>query len=349
MRFFDLTGYMADMVYELVPGVRRQGHNQLNFRCPICGDGKKKTSRRGHFYLAEGTYYCWNAGCPAYEHGMSGLQFLSAVTGKTYTELKSELIKRAGTFNNITVKEQPQQKLNTKTQTQDINSLFDDLSEKKTVSLENINKRLEENKWTFLPDWVEAEVNKRKIYSSPFIPKNWELYYDKITDRLVIPWTDEYYQLRALTKQQEYESGKYLFPPEIKKPIFGLNMIDPEFKYIFLLEGVFDAIFVKNGCAVGSLKLSNTQEEILSSYKDYTIVYFMDNQYKDKSSFEATKKIAKEQPWINLFIWPKQLKQFKDVNDSVIFHDEFLKVWSNKEFLKSRIFNGVKALLELKR
>ena len=111
MRFFDLTGYMADMVYELVPGVRRQGHNQLNFRCPICGDGKKKTSRRGHFYLAEGTYYCWNAGCPAYEHGMSGLQFLSAVTGKTYTELKSELIKRAGTFNNITVKEQAKQNI----------------------------------------------------------------------------------------------------------------------------------------------------------------------------------------------------------------------------------------------
>jgi hypothetical protein len=61
MQLFDLTNYIVDMIYELVPDIRRQGHNQLNFRCPICGDGKKKQSRRGHFYLNEGTYYCWNA------------------------------------------------------------------------------------------------------------------------------------------------------------------------------------------------------------------------------------------------------------------------------------------------
>ena len=53
MQFFDLNSYMSDMIFELVPGVRRQVHNQLNFRCPICGDGKKKQSRRGHFYLNE--------------------------------------------------------------------------------------------------------------------------------------------------------------------------------------------------------------------------------------------------------------------------------------------------------
>lgn len=71
MQLFDLTNYIVDMIYELVPDIRRQGHNQLNFRCPICGDGKKKQSRRGHFYLNEGTYYCWNAGCPANGKGMS--------------------------------------------------------------------------------------------------------------------------------------------------------------------------------------------------------------------------------------------------------------------------------------
>ena len=45
------------------------------------------------------------------------------------------------------------------------------------------------------------------------------------------------------------------------------------FKYLFLLEGVFDAIFVKNGLAVGSLKLSNKQQEILEQYKDTPITY----------------------------------------------------------------------------
>lgn len=74
-----------------------------------------------------------------------------------------------------------------------------------------------------MPDWVKAEVDKRKIFKSPYIQRNWNLYYDKITNRLVIPWTDDYYQLRALTKKQEEESGKYMFPPEVEKPIFRIK------------------------------------------------------------------------------------------------------------------------------
>lgn len=351
MSFLDLNSYMADMIYELVPGVRRQGNNQLNFRCPICGDGKKKQSRRGHFYLNEGTYYCWNAGCPANGKGMSGLQFLSALTKKTHAELKSELIKRAGAFQNV-IKSNDENILNKKQikqESTDINNLFGDLIETRKQNESLKTQKLLDNDWTILPDWVEKEVAKRKIYISPFIKSDWELYYDKRTNRLVIPWTNDYYQLRALNKKQEKESGKYLFPPEIEKPIFGLDMIDPTFKYLFLLEGVFDAIFVKNGLAVGSLKLSNKQKELLEQYKDYTIVYFMDNQYKDKSSYLETLKIAKEQPGIKLFIWPEKLAQFKDVNDSIIYSDDFLKLWSNEGFLIKNIFSGLKARLQLKK
>ena len=344
MQFLDITSYMADMIYQLVPGVRRQGTNQLNFRCPICGDGKKKTSRRGHFYLNDGTYYCWNAGCPAHDHGMTGLQFLSALTKKSQYEIKIELIKMAGSFQSVVNKSTVQNKSKT---AEDINALFNDLKIKKKNKQSLIEQQLTDNNWSYLPDWVEQEVDKRKIYKSPFIKSDWQLFYDKKTNRLVIPWTDEYYQLRALTKKQEQESGKYLFPPEIEKPIFGLNMIDTSFKYLFLLEGVFDAIFVKNGLAVGSLNLSNHQQQILEDYTDYTIVYFMDNQYKDKSSYNQTLKLCKEKPWINLFIWPEKLKQFKDVNETIIYSDDFLRLWSNEQFLKSRIFNGIKAKLAL--
>lgn len=73
----------------------------------------------------------------------------------------------------------------------------------------------------------------------------------------------------------------------------------------------------------------------------------MDNQYVDKSSYEETLKLAKENPSINLFVWPKQLTKFKDVNDSIIYSDEFLKVWSNPQFLTHRIFHGIKARMEL--
>lgn len=336
MQFLDITSYMADMIYQLVPGVRRQENNQLNFRCPICGDGKKKTSRRGHFYLNDGTYYCWNAGCPAHEHGMTGLQFLSALTKKPQYQIKAELIKLAGDFHNALHNNANNISTET-TQKSSINDLFNDLKSKRKKDQQS-EIILDEN-WVELPQWVQEIVDKRKIYESQFIKDTWQLYYDKKTNRLVIPWTNEYYQLRALTKKQEQESGKYLFPPEIEKPIFGLDMIDSSFKYLFLLEGVFDAIFVKNGLAVGSLNLSNHQQNILDNYKDYTIVYFMDNQYKDKSSYDQTLKLCKEKPWINLFIWPEKLKQFKDVNDTIIYSNDFLRLWSNKQFLISRVFN----------
>lgn len=240
------------------------------------------------------------------------------------------MIKRAGTFNSVLLENSIEC-----TPKKSINDIFADIKKQKSV----VEQNLENNNWAILPTWLKEYVDQRKIYKSPYIKKTWELLYDKTTNRLVIPWTDEYYQERAITKQQEEEEGKYLFPPETEKPVFGLDLIDPNFKYLFLLEGVFDAIFVKNGLAVGSLKLSNHQKEILAQYKDYTIVYFMDNQYKDQSSHDETLKLTKENPWINIFIWPEKLKKYKDVNESIIASDEFLRLWSNEKFLTSRVFN----------
>lgn len=330
---FDLNSEMLQMVYELVPNIHRHG-NQLNFHCPLCGDGKKKSSRRGYWYINTGSYYCFNGGCIANEKGLNGIQFLSLLTGKSASEIKTDLIKRAGRFKNV-LSAAP---LSTFNEQEVLNNLFGDAKERKKNNLINQD-------WIDLPTEVQKEVDRRKIYMSPFIAKDWRLYYDKRKNRLVIPWTKEYYQERALTKKQEYEEGKYLFPPQIDKPIYGLNTIDTNFKYLFLLEGVFDAIWVKNGLAVGSLILSQKQKETLKNYSDYTIVYFMDNQFKDQSARNETIKIAKQNPFQKMFIWPKKLAMFKDVNESVIYSNDFIKLWSNQKFLTSNIANGIKATL----
>ena len=331
---FDLNSEMLQMVYELVPNIHRQG-NHLNFHCPLCGDGKKKSSRRGYWYINTGSYYCFNGGCVANEKGLNGLQFLSLLTGKSVTEIKTELIKRAGTFRHA-LSAQP-----LSTQTNELEDIFGTLKEKKKSTILN-------DDWVELPSQVQKVVDQRKIYQSPFIAKDWRLYYDKKKNRLVIPWTKEYYQERALTKKQEYEEGKYLFPPNVDKPIYGLDTIDTNFKYLFLLEGVFDAIWVKNGLAVGSLILSEKQKETLKAYSDYKIVYFMDNQFKDQSARNQTIKIAKQKPFQDLFIWPKKLAMFKDVNETIIYSDDFIKLWSNQKFLTQNIANGIKASLLIK-
>ena len=101
MQFFDLNNYMVDMIYELVPGVRRQRNWSIKFPLSNLSETERKRLLvDGHFYISTGTYYCWNAGCAAYDKGMSGLQFLSALTNRPQYDIKAELIKRANTFNN---------------------------------------------------------------------------------------------------------------------------------------------------------------------------------------------------------------------------------------------------------
>ena len=339
MSFFDLNTYMADMVYDYIPGVKRVGSNKLNFRCPLCGDGKKKTSHRGWFYIDTGSYFCWNAGCIAADTGIQGLKFLSLVSGKPISEIKSELIKKAGSFSNAL--EKPEIK--------NISfSLFNDENNDSKIEKYILDK-IDLGDWTDkLPKFVQSYLENRKLNKASFLSKDYKFYYDKKLKRLVIPWTNEYYQERTIFKSQSKED-KYLFPSNSEKPIFGLENIDTKFKYIFLVEGVFDSIWVKNGVAVGSLTLSNHQKELLKPYEnDYTIVYLMDNQHSDKSSLEKTIKLCEKNPYANIFIWPKALHMFKDINDTIIFHDKFINVWKDENYLKKYIFNGIRAKLELK-
>lgn len=333
--FLDLKDYMSELVYEYVPGVHRVGQNKLNFRCPICGDGHKSTSKRGWFYLDTGSYYCWNAGCPANDHGMSGVRFLSEVSGKSIAEIKNELIAKAGTFkpNEYNLKS--------------LDSMFSD-NEQDEKRFRCIDEKVKDGIWSEeLPLFASKYVEDRKLLEAPYLPKSFKFYYDKQLKRLVIPWTDDYYQERTLLRSQ-WKEPKYRFPPGVEKPIFGLDMIDPEFKYIFILEGAFDSVWCKNGIAAGALKLSNHQRDLLKPYEnDFTIVWMPDNQHADKSSHDKTMKLIQDHPYERVFIWPKVLKKFKDVNETIMFSDKFIELWKSEKFLTQNISSGLQAQMKM--
>lgn len=336
MSYFDLKPYIVDLIYENVSGVSRQG-NQLNFRCPICGDGHKRKSKRGHFYLDTNSYYCFNGGCEANEHGMSGLVFLSKILAMPVQDVKKELIKRAGSM-----KKAMEEAKNIPIVETSKNKVYIPSSEGL------VQEHILDGDWTDeLPSFVEEIIEKRKLRKAPFLPKNFHFYFDKNEERLVIPWNENYYQERAITYEQEKEA-KYKFPSDIEKPIFGITEIDKHIPYIFLVEGVFDSIWVKNGVAVGSLTISNHQRKILKDQNaNFELVYLMDNQWKDKTSFEKTQKILQEEPFTKVFIWPKELSRFKDINESIMYSDKMINLWSNIDFLKSRIAHGIKGMLML--
>ena len=337
-RLIDFKDYMADLVYEYVSGVRRVGSNRLNFRCPICGDGKKSTSHRGWFYLDSGSYFCWNAGCPANEHGMSGIKFLSLVSGKDIADIKAELIAKAGEF------EPGIEKFEVKS----LSSFFnDDIKHERKTTI--FTEKCDDGEWTEdLPKYALRYVEDRKLDRATFRPSWFKFYFDNKLKRIVIPWSDEYYQERTILKSQKDED-KYKFPFGIEKPIFGLDTLDENFKYIFICEGVFDSIWVKNGIAAGSLRLSKHQLDILDEYrKSYTIVYMPDNQHSDEASYNKTIDLTKKHPYEKIFIWPYKLRHFKDVNETIIYSDKFIDVWKNEKFLTGNVASGIMAQLKLK-
>jgi len=84
--------FCLNKLLENVSGVR-QSSDRINLRCPICGDSRKsKSTKRGWYYINSNSYYCWNSGCPASDKGMSGMQFISALTGEAYNDLRVEYL-----------------------------------------------------------------------------------------------------------------------------------------------------------------------------------------------------------------------------------------------------------------
>lgn len=324
LNIFDesaITTYVQEKIQESFSPIKRT-HNSFNFRCSICGDSKKSMRKmRGHYYPHTNSYYCFNC-----DYSAQGLWVISALLGNDISEIKRDFIQWSRSDSSIEEvnKEIIPEKPKAKKQTSGNNS-----------------------HWVEIPDKIKPIIEIRKIYEAPFRPKNWKLYWNKKSKRIVLPWLKDgkiiYYQERAVTKKQ---SPKYLFPEDTEKPIFGLDEIDQNFPFIFLFEGAFDSIWCKNGIAIGGKRLTKYQEEFLFPYTQEK-VYFLDNQWKDLASFEQTEKIINQNINQKIFIWPKNI-QYKDLNECSMENDSFINNIKDINFLNSNIFHGARALLQLK-
>jgi hypothetical protein len=204
------------------------------------------------------------------------------------------------------------------------------------------------SEWIDINDDCETLLNGRHIFDAPYLPKNYKFYFDTQYNRLVIPWKTNneitYYQSRALYKKQE---PKYIFPPDLEKPVFFPNKLDPELPYIFVFEGFLDAIYCKNSVVAGGLRLSNSQSEYLDNMSaDYQLVLFTDNPYKDESSFKFVEKTALTNPKKLFFKWTKDIEA-KDLNEYLCKTKQF-DLCTSDEYLKSHIITASKYYLLLK-
>ena len=331
----DLYEYCKDKVLENVMGPKTIRANKIIFRCPFCGDSaSRKNRRRGYLYKNVSTNYP-SFHCFRCKMTLSTYKFLAGLEGKTIGEVKKEIAKEymyLGKKSLISF-------LSKKPQEGEVPSLSGEIEELPTeqdtpkIQLKNTWVDLSNNKLGY--DYIK----NRKIFEAPYKPENWTPYYDTKTKRIVIPWIRnyeiKYWQARSLNKKDD---AKYLFPKDTQKDLFGLDNLDPSFPYIFFLEGVFDAIFVKNGVAIGGLELTKHQLELLDSYKDfYQFIYLPDNPWNDKAAKDNISKMLKNDLSIRFFEWDRGNKA-KDINEDVLLSKNLDKY--NREYLEKRIISG---------
>jgi transcription elongation factor Elf1 len=320
----DQQVWLTNQLYEnFFDGKIKESGDDLNFRCPFCGDSRKnKSKRRGHLSKSKGIFHCFNCG-----HSCSGFELIAKLKSVDERDVKKEFFKYSKDEYGTSLKES-------------INSIN---------SYSGENDAIEEpiklySDIDILPSWTEITkdcieyLNKRHIFEAPGWNKRDILYYDRESDRLVFPWRKngriEYYQLRAL---RCYQNPKYLFPKGLKKKIYGLDKVTEDIPFVCFCEGILDAIWVRNCVAVGGIfpTVQQLNEINKTAYFD-NIIWFSDNFWQDESSKKEILKRCKDYPRMRVFNWPKNCK-YKDINEWICADKNFHKFWNEDFIMKNSV------------
>lgn len=295
--------------------------NKWNIRCSICGDSKKSTKKkRGWYYLDTNSYHCFNEGCSA-----SGLYIISKLFNINIEDVRKDFV---STLKNINT-----------------SYSIPLIIPEPVKEIINTPQFQIPNHWIDLPEEAINYIKQRKILEAPYLPStNYKFYYNSRNKRLVIPWYKDnsiiYYQERSL----DNSTPKYLFPSNLDKEITGINNLNYDYEYLYMVEGLLDSIFIYNSVTLGGLTPTSRQLNTLDKLP-FKLVNFFDNQWTDEASMKVTLKIAKNEPNKKVFIWPKFIKE-KDVNEYII--NNSINIFKDPVFLSSRIMSGLRIILEFK-
>ena len=284
--------------------LHKKYQNAFNAECPVCKEGKSSGRTRRLFYFPNKQYlYCHNC-----SKAWLPFEWVKEVTSLSIPEiLKRNREKTGDTLTFESKSKQVSDKIVATT-------LITDLPED-NIDLTNLTQ-LDYYKDNEFVKLALQYCNTRRLWSAVNTCRK---FYISLTDRihknrLIIPFFDDAgkiicYQTRALIANQ---TPKYLTKFG-EKEIFGLQNIDASIPYIFVFEGPIDSMFVKNGVAMASLSPTQKQLQQLNNQIGYQLIYVLDNDKDNKQTSKKIEKYIREGKMI--FIWPKELKQYKDFNE----------------------------------
>lgn len=323
MLSYEFRLFLNETAKEYFPTNSMKVGNKYNFRCPFCGDSHKSLSKkRGWWYLDTSSYYCFNCGI-----SLSGIEFIKARAGDSFDDIKRKYFKLFAS--------QEIQNKNT-------------IQQEKKPNIFSFKNIINKNWKNPLSSSAYDYLENRKVLSAPFLKESFYSCYTKNNEKefILIPWIinsfEAYYQLNDFHKYNE--NMKYIFPSSKQKLVYGLDNIDTTFPYIFVFEGVYDSIFVKNGIATGTKSISDYQYKLIKSrYPKHQIVISFDN---DESGIKSMIKFINTTNTFKYFKWFNSDTKEKDINDFVISHNN-VNIFTDTNKLEKMIANKLSMKLFL--
>ena len=294
-----------------------------NFRCPICGDSQRNKNKcRGFVFRVKGDllYKCHNC-----QYSVPLPKLIEVIDPALYQEYRLEKFKEGK-------KKRPDMRK--------LNRVVSNTPVFRTDVLSNLtpvgdlNKEHPAKEYLLqrkLPLEALYFTEKFQEWTNSVKPGTFE---DIRQDepRIIIPFKDKEgntfgYQGRSLS-----DSGlRYItiLLEEGHPKIFGLNTLDYE-RTIYITEGPFDSLLIKNACAMAGADVSK------NALDGCGVVYIYDNEPRNK---QITSRISKHiSDGDSVVIWPSNIIQ-KDINDMVLAGIPVQSI------IESNTYQGLKATL----
>lgn len=323
-KFYQYAGYPK---YKKFSNVYEAG-------CPVCREGDSWQKKRRCYFIPNKNYIT----CQNEQRTWSPVEWIKEVTGLTYKEIMDEASEFDESINDIIARKKDliQKKINPYSLPFDSINLFDKLQvmyHKDDQVVIDCLRYIQQRK-------LDKAINRPKTFYTTLN--------DKVhKNRLIIPFINRdgkimFYQTRAIYKKDE-EPAKYLSKVCGDKSVFGINNIDVNVEYLFIFEGPIDAMFVKNGLAIGGINMTEIQENELKPYMLHKKIWVMDNPFKDEAGKDKILKLIERGETV--FIPPPEFRDFKDLNEICVAHDiDHIGMG----YIVKNSYSGLKASVELK-
>lgn len=298
--------YVRHMFYRYA-GKPMPYRNFFRASCPVCREGNSWLKKaRLHYFPTQKYLYCHNCG-----GSWSPIFWIKEVTGMSLGEIRADVIEFCGeeAFYLEKIKtDEPDQLVS---DTLPLNSI--NICDESQIEFYKNNKAVRA---------AVAYIKKRKLDTAVNHVHPYYLSMEDIChkNRIIIPFFDEnkkiaFYQSRTIPGIGEQDLPKYLGKIGADKTCFNIDKIDYQLPYYFVFEGPIDAMFVKNAIAIGGVTQSSVQEAQMALLDAFGLkrIWVLDNFALDDTA--RTRSIDLLLKGESVFMWPEEVRQYKDIND----------------------------------